>query len=284
MVEGAPKQHKRAQCGYQTVLPTYPAWTMGSRRNMKGVCTQVAVRPDCSLELGSAQQLRLPLGAHGSTKTCICAGESTPGCSTNYNGFTGLSSGPRWGSGLPTKPLWEKQGPEALLAQPERWPSVGVKPGKLPMGSKPVSNMRAQELFPGPGQYHCSRDFDPVFAKKQHATMGWPHSQRRSNAAPAAYAQPTPTLKRVTVQPRLWKPPTKPAKVLEPTPGPGQYHTCDSSFCACTNCEGISQGKTFGLRPPVSTGNVPKPVYPGPADYHVECTTLGAAVAACKDA
>lgn len=126
------------------------------------------------------------------------------------------------------------------------------------------------------------RTFDPLNERKRHATMGLPHRAPRANVAPGVLAPPA-AIKSVRVNVPKWKPHRR-EKATEPTPGPGQYHPCDSQFCACTNCEGIAQGKSFGHRPPVYTGHIPKEGGPGPAAYHVECTTLGAAAAPCDDA
>lgn len=97
-------------------------------------------------------------------------------------------------------------------------------------------------------------------------------------------AAPQPSIAHVRVEHSTWKAPRKHSKAMEASPGPGQYSACDSSFCACNSCEGITQGKTFGMRPAVYTGNIPAAVQPGPANYHVECSTIGAAVAKCDGA
>jgi hypothetical protein len=207
-----------------------------------------------------------------------CAEATGPGCNTTFNGFSGLGPGPRFGKGLAPKPLFHKQGPPPQpFSVASTWPSVAVKPGRLPTGSK---GTKIEDQAPGPGAYHLHRSFD-LNQRKAYATMGLPHSPKRENTPPAA--PPVPTTKSVRVRAPPWKPHRR-ERTLEATPGPGQYQPCDSSFCACTNCEGIAQGKSFGLRPEVYTGHVRKAVLPGPADYHVECTTLGAAAAPCDDA
>ena len=211
------------------------------------------------------------------------AEEGTPGCYTTHSGFDGRGKGPRWGKGLAPKPLIEKQGPSAghLLTPASTWPSVTVKPGRAPVRNV-TKAYKVEDKAPGPGAYRVARDFDSANHRKPYATMGLPHSPKRANLPPTP-APPPAAVQSVRVQAPVWKPQRREHKT-HATPGPGQYHPCDSSFCACSNCEGIAQGKTFGLRPEIYTGNVRKAVNPSPASYHVECTTLGAAAAPCDDA
>jgi hypothetical protein len=211
-------------------------------------------------------------------------GGTGPGCDLSYSGFHGLGCGPRFGKGLCPKPLFEKEGP-CIPVQPVRcWPSVIVKPGMIPTHRYQKNLMPgALGRTPGPGQYRCPRDFDPLSSKRPHATMGFPKTDKRSNI-PLIPPVPLPrAVKSVSVQAPCWKPHGR-ELVVEATPGPGQYHPCDSSYCVCNNCDGISHGKTFGTRPAVYTGNIPQDPQPGPGSYHVECTTLGAAAALCVDA
>lgn len=129
---------------------------------------------------------------------------------------------------------------------------------------------------PGPGQYDRQRDLDGPDRTRPHATMGLPHSQKRANVAPAPVVHASPATPLRRSGPSLWQG-RRQASTKDVTPGPGQYHVCDSTFCACTGCEGISQGKTIGGRPAVYTGCIPQAEQPGPASYHVDCTTIAAA-------
>ena len=129
---------------------------------------------------------------------------------------------------------------------------------------------------PGPGEYDRQREFDTLGDTRPHATMGLPHAPKRANVAPAPAAHHTSAMRVQRCGPSTWQG-RRQASSKDVTPGPGQYHACDSAFCACTNCEGISQGKTMGGRPLVYTGQMPQREQPGPATYHVDCTTIAAA-------
>ncbi len=61
------------------------------------------------------------------------------------------------------------------------------------------------------------------------------------------------------------------------TPGPNAYYACDG---CCLACDGY-KGRSFGLRPPSIYGKV-STVTPGPAAYHTECSTIGAATQNCE--
>jgi hypothetical protein len=203
------------------------------------------------------------------------AGNDVPGCSTNYNGFGSSSgTGPRFGKGLPTKPLFAKEGPEAscVSGSVESWPNVRLQAGKI----TPPHPAKQVKLTPGPGSYGYRNTFDTAASRKIHATMGLPHQVKRENIPPAPQVpRELHKVQTVCVKSCAWQP--RRSGHSDVTPGPADYHTCDSAFCACTNCEKIAQGKTFGLRPSVYTGQIPRPSKLSPAEYHVDCTTLGAA-------
>lgn len=228
----------------------------------------------------------LHLAVHGPPEQLTrITGDATPGSYDASSGFDGLGSGPRFGQGLPPKPLHSKadSGPAVSSAPAHAWPSVTVTAGKLP-AHVPPKYPKVGSLSPGPGAYPTLRDFDPYGRKQGHATMGTLPAAPRANVPPPA-ATPDPRLQLVRARKSSWVPSTRSKSVTHTssTPGPGAYKPCDSSFCVCTNCEGIASGKTFGTRPPVYTGNAKKPALPGPPHYHVECTTLGAAAAPCDE-
>jgi hypothetical protein len=154
------------------------------------------------------------------------------------------------------------------------WPNAKLQGGKI-CPPHPPGHI---DQTPGPGSYKNLDTFDSAANRKLHATMGLPHQAKRSNVQPAPAASGMPVYPQPRVKQSTWQP--RRSGHTEATPGPGEYHVCNSAFCACTNCEKIAQGKTFGLRPPVHTGQIPKKVTPGPASYHVDCTTIGAATRA----
>jgi hypothetical protein len=206
------------------------------------------------------------------------AGDPTPGCNIGLPyAHEGSGIGPKFGSGLTAKPLFTKQGPPGRLgntlhAQYDRAHSLKGT------WSRAERRDQAPEA-PGPGKYSWARDYDNPH-KRTHATMGTPHTAKRLNA-PAVDAITRSPSRRVHMgKQTTWNraPRMRPEEV---TPGPSQYAPCQSDFCACNGCGSTSKGRSFGTRPPVYTGCTRPDQQPGPALYHVECTTLGAATRTC---
>ena len=176
------------------------------------------------------------------------------------------------GFGLKPKPLFPKSGP----FDPPTLTHVGVASRRQPLLPRTAP---PQSPSPGPGHYRVPGTWDGIH-RKRFATMGLPEPAKRPPHCPplpAEYVIRSVGVKHGTI------PKARVRDQPDPTPGPGAYNPCSSDFCACTTCDGIKQGKTFGLRPPVYTGNIPWPPNPGAADYHVDCTTLGAATQVCDD-
>lgn len=123
-----------------------------------------------------------------------------------------------------------------------------------------------------------------------HPTPGWgaPPNKPRPRSAPRTY----PILDRAA--PKTKGPSfglARKDRAADPVPGPLAYKPCDSSFCVCKPCEAY-KGPSFGLRPPTIYGATQRfgrtirdhNTGPSPAEYHVDCSTIGAATQICESA
>lgn len=184
---------------------------------------------------------------------------------------------PKFGHGLKPMPLHpSKEGPGSLTSN-KPWSS---KKGILIPRSSKQGLIAASEL--GPGQYEQPRIFDDA-TRRQHATMGLPPTN--TVFTEKAIEAKTRTYQSVPekVHKGTWRKADRLQTPLAKGPGPGSYNPCTTSFCACTHCGSVSQGVSFGTRPATYTGKVTWAPAPGPGNYHVDCTTLGAATRKCRD-
>ena len=187
------------------------------------------------------------------------------------------STAPKFGRGLPPMRLNPpKEGPSSLTSC-KRWSDKQAV--LMPRAQKPDSQATSHL---GPGQYEQPRLFDGHM-RRSHATMGLAPSdslfrQQFSCRPPSSKRRLNPG----KVHRGTWSRSNKLHSASAAGPGPGSYEPCTTSFCACNRCGAVSQGKTFGIRPATYTGQVEWPAPPGPGQYHVDCTTIGAATQMCN--
>jgi hypothetical protein len=210
----------------------------------------------------------------------LCAGAPTPGCNVGLPySHEGSGIGPKFGTGFQAKPFFTKQGTPGHLTdtlQPQQNSTHSLK------GTWSRAEGRDQPPeAPGPGKYSWARDYDSPH-QRSHATMGKPHEAKRLDAPVVCTITGNPSRRgHAGGQRSTWnRAPRRQAE--EVTPGPSQYAPCTSDFCSCMGCGSTGKGRSFGSRPPVYTGCMRPDQQPGPAAYHMDCTTLGAATRKCS--
>lgn len=169
-----------------------------------------------------------------------------------------------------------KEGPSSLTPC-ERWSNRrGIL---IPRSRKPDSD---RDSGLGPGQYEQPRMFDDR-TRRSHATMGLATNGSVFRQKEGCGRR---SVRRDWIPEKVHKGSWSTSRRLQSStgtgPGPGSYEPCTTSFCACAHCGAVSQGTTFGTRPATYTGRVHWPAPPGPGEYHVECTTIGAATRTCR--
>lgn len=171
--------------------------------------------------------------------------------------------GPKHG---PPRPPKQKPPKEPWVPPPKQ--EFYVIP-RLPL---PIPVEKVAPAKPGPTDYDTFKGMKLIEPRVKSSSWGPP---------PAVYKPaPPPPLPPVTPPAKFKKPPPprRPADPIphDPTPGPADY--CPYGACKCGCC--AYKGWTFGHRVP----GRPKTAYPGPGQYHVACTTLGAAAQGCEGA
>lgn len=124
---------------------------------------------------------------------------------------------------------------------------------------------------PGPTSYNVFKGLNLTAPRVKSSSWGPPP---RTFLPPVPPPRPETPPRRMKKAPPPVRPTTPPQK--DPTPGPADY--CPYPRCKAGCCS--YKGPTFGHR-------VPEPdrlPYPGPGQYHVACTTLGAAAQGCDSA
>lgn len=193
--------------------------------------------------------------------------------------FTSLDKriAPKFGHGLKPMPLRPSKEGCSSLSVGKPWSGKGIL---IPRSRKQESSSGSHL---GPGQYEPPRMFDDA-TRRPHATMGLASDNALFTESFKGHGKVRPCRSfPEKVHKGTWRRAKRVQSSLATTPGPGSYDPCTTRFCECTRCGAASQGVSFGTRPETYTGQVNWPAVPGPGDYHVDCTTLGAATRTCQN-